>query len=142
MLPRLKIYSIYTNTVKWNYHLTCFWSRMSTFKTVLLPCIQFPNMNTDRLLNKPYWNGLSLTEQNLSLKCCQSLEQTLFSTMRSRSFQWGTVGLCRSKVCKVTSCQSWRSRKKVSRLAPALIEPLGQSLTCSWSKSFSKFDRW
>ena len=41
--------------------------------------IQFPNMNTDRLLNKPYQNGISLTEQNLSLKYYQSLKQSVFN---------------------------------------------------------------
>ena len=29
-----------------------------------------------------------------------------------RSFQRGTVGLCRSKRCKITSCQSWRSQER------------------------------
>ena len=31
--------------------------------------------------------------------------------MRFRSFKRGTVSLCRSKGCKTTSCQSWRSEK-------------------------------
>ena len=30
------------------------------------------------------------------------------TSRRLRSFQRGTVGLCRSTGCKVTSCQSWR----------------------------------
>ena len=42
---------------------------------------QFLKMITDRLLNKPYVNGVSLTEQNLSLECCQSLEPGMTQTM-------------------------------------------------------------
>ena len=38
-------------------------------------------MKIDQLLNKPYVNGFYLTEQNLSLKCCQSLEQNLSLTI-------------------------------------------------------------
>ena len=58
-----------------------------------------------------YGNEVSLNEQNLSLKCCQSLDQRLYQRTRFRSFQRGIVGLCRSKDCKATSCQSWRSEK-------------------------------
>ena len=36
--------------------------------------IQFPKMNTDRLLKKPYGNGVSLGKQNVHLKCYQTLE--------------------------------------------------------------------
>ena len=35
---------------------------------------------------------------------------------RLRSFQRGTVGLCRSTGCKDTSCQSWRSEKNPAAL--------------------------
>ena len=49
--------------------------------------------------------------QNLSLKCLQSLEQRMSQQKRFRSFKRGTVSLCRSKGCKTTSCQSWRSEK-------------------------------
>ena len=49
--------------------------------------------------------------------------------------------VCRSKGCKVTSCQSWRSQKKVCHLAPATLEPVSPSSTASGIKSFSKFDR-
>ena len=37
---------------------------------------------------------------------------------RLRSFQRGTVGLCRSTGCKVTSCQIWRFEKN----SPARLE--------------------
>ena len=37
--------------------------------------IQFCSMNVIPLLSKPYVNGVTSTEQNLSLKYCQSLEQ-------------------------------------------------------------------
>ena len=32
--------------------------------------VQFPKMNVIPLVNKPYVNGVTLTGQNLSLKCC------------------------------------------------------------------------
>ena len=35
-------------------------------------------------------------------------EEVHFFVTPCRSFQRGTVGLCRSTGCKVTSCQSWR----------------------------------
>ena len=63
-------------------------------------------MNMDRLLNKPCVNGVILRGQNLSLKFYESLEQKLEVNKGSRSFQRGTVSLCRSKGCKVTICQS------------------------------------
>ena len=43
-------------------------------------------------------------------------------TIRVRSFQRGSMGLYRSKVCKVTTCQSWRmilsswSRTRAARI--------------------------
>ena len=37
--------------------------------------IQLCSMNVIPLLSKPYVNGVTSTEQNLSLKYCQSLEQ-------------------------------------------------------------------
>ena len=50
-----------------------------------------------------------LNEQNL--KCCQSLGQILCQQKRFRSFQRGIVDPRRSKDCKATSCQSWKSEK-------------------------------
>ena len=47
------------------------------------------------LLNKPYWNRVSLTKKNLSLKCCQSLEQSLFLTSGqdlSKEVLWVSLG--------------------------------------------------
>ena len=35
--------------------------------------------------------------------------------MRFRSFKRGTLSLCRSKGCKIKSCQSWRSEKILPR---------------------------
>ena len=46
-------------------------------------------------------------------------------TTRVRSFQRGTLGLCRSKDCKVTTCQSWRmilSSGNRTRAAHVLFE--------------------
>ena len=41
-------------------------SRFGSFEQL----IEFPKMNMDCLLNKPYVNGVILRGQNLSLKCC------------------------------------------------------------------------
>ena len=43
------------------------------------------------LLNKPFVNGVIFGEQNLSLKCCQSLEQKLQTMLAkgSKSFKRG-----------------------------------------------------
>ena len=57
------------------------------------------------LLNKPYVNGVTLREQNLSLKSFMSFEFILSILKRFKSFQSGTVGLCRSNSCKVMSYQ-------------------------------------
>ena len=79
-------------------------------------------------LHKPYVNEVTLNGQNLYLKCIQSSEFKLYMFRRLRSFKRGTVGLCRSVGCKVTSCQSWRinllSRNR-TRAAPAWFE-IGQ----------------
>ena len=50
------------------------------------------------------------------------------------------IEVFRSKDFKVISCQSWRSQEKVSHLALALLEPVGQDSSCSGVKSFSKFE--
>ena len=43
--------------------------RILTLKKLQQPLeIQFPKMNIDHLLKKPYVNGITLTNQNLSLK--------------------------------------------------------------------------
>ena len=39
-------------------------------------------------------------------------------TTVSRSFQKGTLNLCRSKICKVICCQSWRFEKKSAAQPP------------------------
>ena len=81
----------------------CFVSQPSTLGCLV---VQFPNMNVIPLVNKPYVNGVTLTGQNLSLKYCQSLDQTICQQKRFRSFKRGTVRLCRSKGCKVVACQT------------------------------------
>ena len=63
------------------------------------------------LVYKPYVNEVTLNQQNLYSKSCQSSELKLCMLRRLRSFQRGTVGLCRSTGCKVTSCQSWKFEK-------------------------------
>ena len=57
-------------------------------------------------------------------------------------FQCWKFGVCRSKILKVTNCQSWRSQEKVCRPAPALVEPLSPSSSWTGAESFSKFDGW
>ena len=70
--------------------------------------IHFWKMNMDHLLNKPYVNEVASIEHNLYQKSCLSSQLKLRLLGRLRSFQKGTVGLCRSIGCKVTSFQSWR----------------------------------
>ena len=54
----------------------------------------------------PYGNVVTLTEQNLFLKSCQSIQLIQYLLRRLRSFH--RVWLCRSNGCKVMSCQSKR----------------------------------
>ena len=58
--------------------------------------------------HKYYGNGAILTAQNLSLKYCQSLGQTICQQKRFTSFKRGTVSLCRSKSCEVKVHQTLR----------------------------------
>ena len=44
-------------------------------------------------------------------KSCLSSKLKLFILRRLSSFQRGTVGLCKSTGCKVTSCHIWRFEK-------------------------------
>ena len=37
-------------------------------------CIQLKSEKMARLLHKPYVNGVTLREQNLSLRCCNDIE--------------------------------------------------------------------
>ena len=70
--------------------------------------VQFPRMNVLSLVNRPYVNRVTLIGQNLSLKYCQYLVQTIRHQKSFRSFKRGTVSLCRSKGCKVVDCQTLR----------------------------------
>ena len=56
-------------------------------------------------------NEVTLNEQNVQQKSCQTFKSKLFMLRRLRSFQRGTVGLCRSTGFKVTSCHIWRFEK-------------------------------
>ena len=49
-------------------------------------------------------NRVTLTGKNLYQKSQQSSELTICALRRFRSFQKGTIGLCRSTGCKITSC--------------------------------------
>ena len=57
--------------------------------------------NMDHLLNKPYVNGVTLTEKTLSLKCCHSLDQKLCSQSSrdlSKEALWISVGQLAAKL--------------------------------------------
>ena len=45
-----------------------------------------------RQLNKPYVNGMTLSEEVLSLKCCQPLELLIYFGKRFKSFHKFTIG--------------------------------------------------
>ena len=45
-----------------------------------------------RQLNKPYVNGMTLSEEILSLKCCQPLELLIYFGKRFKSFHKFTIG--------------------------------------------------
>ena len=93
-----------------------------------------------RLLHKPYVYRVTLTRQNLSLKCNQFSWAESMLTMGSRSFQRGNVGLCMSKGLKVTSCQSWRFNKKFCRTARVKPHECGPRFESQTTGSFSKFE--
>ena len=63
--------------------------------------IQFPKMNMIHLVNKQYWNGVTLTWQKLS-----KIYTTKFQQTRFRYFKRGTTSRCWSKACKVGFCQT------------------------------------
>ena len=86
------------------------------------------------LLNKPYVNEATLTGQNQLLKCCLPVE--LF-TKFEKGIDLSKCGVCRSKGCKVTCCQSWRSLEKVCHFGL-----YGQRVYSRTPvvESFSKFD--
>ena len=56
-------------------------------------------------------NRVTLAGKKLYQKSCWASELTICMLRGFRSFQKGTLGLCKSTGCKVTSCQSWRFEK-------------------------------
>ena len=70
--------------------------------------LQWCAIEMERLLHKPYVNEVTLNGQNLYSNFWQTSKLKLCVLRRLRSFQRGTVDLCRSTGSKVTSCQSWR----------------------------------
>ena len=91
-------------------------------------------------IETPYVKEVTLSEQLPPLKCCLPHE-LLTQFKKGLDISLLKIGVCRSKGCKVTSCQSWRSQEKVCRPAPAPLKPVGPGLTLTGVKSFSKFDR-
>ena len=64
-----------------------------------------------------YVNGVTLTEQNLFSKCYQFLEQKLYQQQgQGLHKDVNTVGVCRSKGCKITKLSILEVRK-ICRLA-------------------------
>ena len=58
--------------------------------------LQIKSDQTERLLNKPYVNEVTLTGQNSPLKCCQPLESLNTKNLRSvdqRASKWLAVKL-------------------------------------------------
>ena len=74
--------------------------------------VQLPTFAFTRLLDKPYENEVTLTVQNPPLKCCQHIEIRYTVRKRVDLFML-KFWVCRSKGCKVTTCQSWSSQEKV-----------------------------
>ena len=70
--------------------------------------LQCCTIEMQHLLYKPYVNEVTLNGQNLYFKYYQTSELKLCIFRRLRSFQRGTVSLCRSTGFKITSCESWR----------------------------------
>ena len=102
-------------------------SRKMIFVFLIKGTLQFTKIDMDRLLNKPYVNGVILRGQNLSLKFCESLEQKLEVNRGSRCFQRDTVSLCRSKVCKVTVRQTLWIIKSSRTQAVCVLFDSGQA---------------
>ena len=72
-------------------------------------------------------NRVSLTEQNLTLKCCQYLDQTISQQKSFGSFKRGTLNLCRSKGSKVTVNQTLEPGLQASGSNPAKQQIIFQS---------------
>ena len=80
-------------------------------------------MNVIPLVNKSYVNEVTLADKNLYKKSFQSSELKICILRRLRSFQRGTMDLCRSKEYKITSYQSWRFEKKICLSANYATRP-------------------
>ena len=62
-----------------------------SFLRCFLINLQLKSDQTERLLNKPYVDGMNLREQNLPLKCCQPLKMLILFEEGFRSFH--TIGI-------------------------------------------------
>ena len=89
ILPLFHEYKKILKVISCNYFKSFFFSSLTYL------------VQSKNFMNKSYINGVILRGQNLSLKCCQSLEQN-YVRKGSKFFQRDTVTLCRSKGCKVT----------------------------------------
>ena len=54
--------------------------------------VHYANLISERLLNKPYVNEVTLSQQNQALKCCQSLEFLPLFVKGLRSFNAENLG--------------------------------------------------
>ena len=73
-------------------------------RAIIIQCVTIENRQS------PFYviNRVTLAGKKLYQKSCWASELTICMLRGFRSFQKGTLGLCRSTGCKVTSCQSWR----------------------------------
>ena len=66
--------------------------------------VEWCTIEMQHLLHKPYVNEVTLNGQKLYINSCYTSELKLCILRRLRSFQRGTVSLCRPTGFKVTSC--------------------------------------
>ena len=90
----------------------------------------------------PTATAVSSVTSKLVLEAQADKAKLLLALKKVKIFQYCKYGVCRSKVIKVISFQSWRSQEKVCRPAPAPLELLGPDLSSPWVKSLPKFDGW
>ena len=94
---------------------------------------------TAPLVNKHCENEVSLTEQNLPLKCCPPLEMLIY--FEKRIFHTFNIGSVDQKSAKLLAVKVGGLKKVChpTRVEQHLCAPC---LTLTESESFSKFDGW
>ena len=113
----------------------CYYMR----RILIIPTAAFKTLHT--VTNKPYVNEVTLTGQNLPLKCCQPLDFQCTFLKGLDLLMLKILGLL------IKGLQSYQlSKLEVSRKvclpAPATLEPIGPRSRSPGVKSFSKFVGW